>query len=219
MTLYMDYFYCFEELKEEEGNVYAWWNSRLNRTTWNIELFDEFILLDDPKVLVSDNRILQILKDHTQSKVALYELNKEQYHSLLLETKEITPYKTRLENNPDAHRDHNLDIRLTNSEAMLSRYQDWFMLEDFDIPEMDLEQSPETVQDSALLRFKDECERRKLQKNKTIPRNMLREIMSSIGEFSGTKDEFTTQCAAYKKGREYASRLRYSQKGSAIYNI
>lgn len=70
-------------------------------------------------------------------------------------------------------------------------------------------------QDTGLLKFKSQCEDLHLQKRKTIPRQILYEIMCTIEEFTGTIDEFTSNCGAYVKGREYASRLGYSRKGSA----
>lgn len=72
-------------------------------------------------------------------------------------------------------------------------------------------------QDPEILMFMTECENLGLQKKKTIPRETLYEIMYSIGGFSGSIDEFTTKCSAYAKGREYASRLKYSRKGSSLH--
>lgn len=78
--------------------------------------------------------------------------------------------------------------------------------------------SPSIVdQDTALLKFMRLCENFGLQKRKTIPRETLYKIMCAIGDFRGSINEFTTKSVAYVKGREYASRLGYSRKGSALY--
>lgn len=71
--------------------------------------------------------------------------------------------------------------------------------------------------DTSLLKFKRQCEELGLEKRKTIPPETLYEIMCTIGGFSGSIEEFTTKCAGYVKGREYASRLGYTRKGSDIY--
>jgi len=72
-------------------------------------------------------------------------------------------------------------------------------------------------QDPEILKFKRICEELELPLKKTIPRETLFEIMCEIGQFSGTLDQFTTKCPAYSKGREYASRLKYSRKGSSLF--
>lgn len=71
--------------------------------------------------------------------------------------------------------------------------------------------------ETKLLRFKKECEAFQLPKGATIPRETLFEIMVKIGLFAAPLDEFTTKCNAYIKAREYASRLGYSKKGSALF--
>src|ERR1051326_446261 len=85
---------------------------------------------------------------------------------------------------------------------------------DFD-QELELQPQRSIIdQDTDILKFDTKCKDLGLQRKKTIPREILYDIMKDIGNFSGTLKEFTTKCAAYTKGREYASRLRYSNKRS-----
>ncbi len=69
--------------------------------------------------------------------------------------------------------------------------------------------------DTDLLQFRSRCESEKLAKGKTIPRERLHSIMLALGLFNGSLGEFTPESKAYKKGREYASRLGYARRGSA----
>ncbi len=68
--------------------------------------------------------------------------------------------------------------------------------------------------DPGLERFRKECDNLHLEKKRTIPREVLFRIMQKIDEFGGSIEDFKSETRAYRKGREYASRLGYSRRGS-----
>jgi hypothetical protein len=69
----------------------------------------------------------------------------------------------------------------------------------------------------AIAKFKKLCDELGLVQNETIPRDTLCHMMTTLGLYDGSAAEFTPDSKGYRLGRELASRLGYSQKGSTRY--
>ena len=72
------------------------------------------------------------------------------------------------------------------------------------------DESPE--QDTLIEKFQRECENRKLQKGKTIPREILFEIAKAIGKKVNKIEDFKSGEKNYQIMRQYASLLKYKRK-------
>lgn len=85
---------------------------------------------------------------------------------------------------------------------------------------MDVQQKEELLlekkdlldQDSVIEKFKAECVKRNLQKDKTIPLKQLYEIAKAIGFNVPEIEHFKAREKNYQEAREYASRLGYKRK-------
>ena len=70
----------------------------------------------------------------------------------------------------------------------------------------------EIDQDTLIEKFQKECERRKLQKGKTIPQEILYEIAKAIGMKVEKIEDFKSGEKNYQIARQYASLLKYKRK-------
>lgn len=109
-------------------------------------------------------------------------------------------------------------LHITNSKKQIDKKQELELSSEQIVEEVvkenGIEERRQIIidQDSLIEKFKNECEKRKLQKGKTIPPEILYEIAMAIGFKVPKIEEFKAGEKFYQESREYASRLGYKKR-------